>query len=173
MGLDVAAVRPGGDVEFAAEGPGVVPRLQGRAEDHHLHRHLYHAVGQGVFGRDRQKPFLAFLHAGRLAANHAHAFALNAPVEFLVPFAETAHVDVKIGYLRVVAALVLEKVGVFKGIHAAGAGAVLVKVDVPAADAVQDGHAFGRVGKGQPVAGVAFSPALCVACGILLAKTLG
>ena len=53
-------------------------------------------------------------------------------------------------------AFVLDQVGELEGVHAAGAGAVFVVPDVPAADAVEDGHALGRLGECAGIVRVPF-----------------
>jgi hypothetical protein len=74
----------------------------------------------------------------------------------LIPFAKATHVDVEIVNLSIVSNLVLEKMGILKRIHTAGARAVLVVVYISAADTMKDRHALRRLGELEAVVGIAF-----------------
>jgi hypothetical protein len=84
---------------------GVGACFHGAAQHHHIHGDPHPLAEQGVFGDGHQPAgFCLGLSLigdfGHLAADEYRAFLLAAAVEFLVAFAETALVDIKIVDLR-------------------------------------------------------------------------
>jgi hypothetical protein len=139
------AVRPAADVKQPGYLLSIRAWLQGDAQDNHIHGDPEHTPDQGIFADDNQFPLLFFSQGmvsdrGCLSPDKVNAPFGKALVEFLVALPEAAHVNIHLIHLG--AGMFPYQVSILKGIHTAHPRAVFMVILIPAADAMDDSHAF-------------------------------